>query len=528
MLDFQECLEEIKVEDINWNSLYFSWIQSRLDLGIASTLKEYCDAVSDKEKLLFQRNKSRITMINNEFGETFYDDKVPEPFVIHFREFLGKSQTIQLCLLDKIHFDKMISQNKADWMTRQVTNKEIKHATFNIDDNKAPDLDNFSYRFYKKSWEIIGKDVCAVVKEFFKKGKMLGEVNATLISLIPELDIPTKFSKFRPIAYIKSTMVVKKAIDNFAIWVPLISKQLGINDCKKLLDKVKEKTVINDIDKIMKGFLWNQGDMKNGKAKVSWKMVCYLKVKVGDRKCYYMWFDKWWDKRVISDVIPIEEIKKACFDLNMKLLSLSQTVLIQHHGSLIKAFKENSQQLKPGMILWKLSKESTVDVWLNHCYYDYKKSVVKGYPQNKKEGFLFMVECQPDEAQYPICFVLNMRMKLCLGTQNGCLGNVIKVGCILGQLLAIWMMPVNGNVVLSNGDQWNRSFYLPLMMPAAKAFVYGAQVGFCSRKCSRGQYVSRLKSMSMKSSIQISAVCLSMKSSIQISAIAKIRLPDMF
>ncbi|GKD44688.1 RNA-directed DNA polymerase, eukaryota, reverse transcriptase zinc-binding domain protein [Tanacetum coccineum] len=168
--------------------------------GIASTLKEYCDAVSDKEKLLFQRNKSRITMINNEFGETFYDDKVPEPFVIHFREFLGKSQTIQLCLLDKIHFDKMISQNKADWMTRQVTNKEIKHATFNIDDNKAPDLDNFSYRFYKKSWEIIGKDVCAVVKEFFKKGKMLGEVNATLISLIPELDIPTKFSKSRPIA----------------------------------------------------------------------------------------------------------------------------------------------------------------------------------------------------------------------------------------------------------------------------------------------------------------------------------------
>ncbi|GJR22634.1 hypothetical protein Tco_0971161 [Tanacetum coccineum] len=52
---------------------------------------------------------------------------------------------------------------------------------------------------------------------------------------------------------------------------------------------------------------------------------------------------------------------------------------------------------------------------------------VKGTHQNHKEGCLYVVECQPDEAQDPFCFVPNMRMELCLGTkQDGCLGNVIK------------------------------------------------------------------------------------------------------
>ncbi|GKA23674.1 RNA-directed DNA polymerase, eukaryota, reverse transcriptase zinc-binding domain protein [Tanacetum coccineum] len=93
--------------------------------------------------------------------------------------------------------------------------------------------------------------------------------------------------------------------------VPLISKRLGIKDCKSLIDKVKAKinhwrnrfltyagklqliasllesiqsywccvfllpkTVINDINRIMKNFLWSQNDDSKGKAKVAWKAVC--------------------------------------------------------------------------------------------------------------------------------------------------------------------------------------------------------------------------------------------------------------
>ncbi|GKB48373.1 RNA-directed DNA polymerase, eukaryota, reverse transcriptase zinc-binding domain protein [Tanacetum coccineum] len=85
-------------------------------------------------------------------------------------------------------------------MIRQVTNEEINQAMFDTDDNKASGPDRFSTRFYKQSWEVIGKDVCPAVKEFFSKGKILGEINATIIALIQNMATPIKVFDFRLIA----------------------------------------------------------------------------------------------------------------------------------------------------------------------------------------------------------------------------------------------------------------------------------------------------------------------------------------
>ncbi|GKC68147.1 reverse transcriptase domain-containing protein [Tanacetum coccineum] len=100
--------------------------------------------------------------------------------------------------------------------------------------------------------------------------------------------------------------------------VPLIAKKLGINDCKSLVNKVSEKincwknkvlsyagriqliasvlssmqiywasvymfpsSTINEIEKLLKGFLWCQGPLTSGKAKVAWKQVCLPKEQGG-------------------------------------------------------------------------------------------------------------------------------------------------------------------------------------------------------------------------------------------------------
>ncbi|GKA23368.1 hypothetical protein Tco_0709330, partial [Tanacetum coccineum] len=52
---------------------------------------------------------------------------------------------------------------------------------FDICDNN-PSPDEYTAKFYKEAWSTIGKDVRDAVIEFFNKGKMLGEVNATLIT----------------------------------------------------------------------------------------------------------------------------------------------------------------------------------------------------------------------------------------------------------------------------------------------------------------------------------------------------------
>nr|GEY62813.1 hypothetical protein [Tanacetum cinerariifolium] len=100
--------------------------------------------------------------------------------------------------------------------------------------------------------------------------------------------------------------------------VPLISKRLFIKDCHVLIDKARKRildwknkslsfagrlqliksvissmqvywasmfilpvSISNDIEKLMRDFLWNFGVFKRGKSLINWKSVCKMKVKGG-------------------------------------------------------------------------------------------------------------------------------------------------------------------------------------------------------------------------------------------------------
>ena len=100
--------------------------------------------------------------------------------------------------------------------------------------------------------------------------------------------------------------------------IPLTSKRICIKECKCLVDIVKNritswknrclsyvgrllliasvlesinvywasvfllpKTIVKDINKLLKGFLWNNGDDSKGSAKVAWSQVCKPKSEGG-------------------------------------------------------------------------------------------------------------------------------------------------------------------------------------------------------------------------------------------------------
>ncbi|GJW51000.1 hypothetical protein Tco_0092351 [Tanacetum coccineum] len=107
--------------------------------------------------------------------------------------------------LDGLHFDDKLQFveepveilepiNDTERMCRGISDVEVKNAMFDIEDSKAPGPDGYTARFYKSAWSIIGKDVCKAIQDFFVNGKLLGEVNATLISLVPKIQSPDKFS----------------------------------------------------------------------------------------------------------------------------------------------------------------------------------------------------------------------------------------------------------------------------------------------------------------------------------------------
>nr|GFD60807.1 RNA-directed DNA polymerase, eukaryota, reverse transcriptase zinc-binding domain protein [Tanacetum cinerariifolium] len=79
-------------------------------------------------------------------------------------------------------FSKVLSNLDAEYMIRSVSGDEIKKALFEIDGNKAPGPDGYSAQFFKDAWNVVGSEVCIAIKDFFKNGKILKEINATVIS----------------------------------------------------------------------------------------------------------------------------------------------------------------------------------------------------------------------------------------------------------------------------------------------------------------------------------------------------------
>ncbi|GJZ15926.1 RNA-directed DNA polymerase, eukaryota, reverse transcriptase zinc-binding domain protein [Tanacetum coccineum] len=147
-----------------------------------------------------RKHKCRVESICGEDGQRFNGNDVPEQFVKHFNKFLGVSVPVSpLSSLGSI-VNLKLSQVEAENMICEVSNEEIKNALFDIDSSKAAGPDGFSAGFYKKAWEIIGDELCLAVKEFFNSGRILGEINATLIALVPKIDTPNRVSDFRPIA----------------------------------------------------------------------------------------------------------------------------------------------------------------------------------------------------------------------------------------------------------------------------------------------------------------------------------------
>ncbi|XP_020555063.1 uncharacterized protein LOC105178632 [Sesamum indicum] len=84
-------------------------------------------------------------------------------------------------------------------LCRAVMPLEVKDAIFHISDNKAAGPDGYFSCFFKKAWNIVGDQVCRAVLDFFRCGRMLRQLNHTIIALVPKSDHSTYVADYRPI-----------------------------------------------------------------------------------------------------------------------------------------------------------------------------------------------------------------------------------------------------------------------------------------------------------------------------------------
>ncbi|GKD84704.1 RNA-directed DNA polymerase, eukaryota, reverse transcriptase zinc-binding domain protein, partial [Tanacetum coccineum] len=135
-------------------------------------------------KLLMQ--KTKIEWLKEGDRNTTYFHRV-----IKSRQ--NKSRVESICNEDRDDlFTCKLTEEEALSMIKEVSNDEIKKAMFDIVDVKARGPDGYTTCFFKKAWCVVEKDICQAIKDFFVNGKLLKEINSTIISLVPKVSTPQK------------------------------------------------------------------------------------------------------------------------------------------------------------------------------------------------------------------------------------------------------------------------------------------------------------------------------------------------
>ncbi|GJT37856.1 hypothetical protein Tco_0937721 [Tanacetum coccineum] len=146
-------------------------------------LQEYVASMKDEEKILYQKAKFEWLSVGDRHNAYFHK-------VFKSRNHKCRINTIHDDYRNKYEGDDVaeqfnkLSEVKANEMVKDVSDAEIKEDMFLINGNKAHGPDSFSYLFFKRAWNIVGEDVYKVVKEYFVTGKLLTEINSTLIILV--------------------------------------------------------------------------------------------------------------------------------------------------------------------------------------------------------------------------------------------------------------------------------------------------------------------------------------------------------
>lgn len=86
-------------------------------------------------------------------------------------------------------------------LIRDVDNKDIMHAVYELGALKALGSDGFNGVFYKRYQEIVKDCIVSSVQSFFHSGHMLRKLNCTSIVLVQKVKNPDDVAQFRPISY---------------------------------------------------------------------------------------------------------------------------------------------------------------------------------------------------------------------------------------------------------------------------------------------------------------------------------------
>ncbi|KAL2235609.1 UNVERIFIED_CONTAM: hypothetical protein Sindi_1293100 [Sesamum indicum] len=157
-------------------------------------------------KIAQRRSARRIFQINDDQGSTHTDpEEVINEFVTYYQNLLGgdiRRTGVDIRTL-RPWARHILSNEESTTLMLPFTPVDVKQAVFDIDEDKAPGPDGYSSGFFKPAWPIVGQEVTSAVLDYFSTGRLLKQINTTLLAFIPKVHSSMTVSDFRPIACCK-------------------------------------------------------------------------------------------------------------------------------------------------------------------------------------------------------------------------------------------------------------------------------------------------------------------------------------
>ncbi|XP_011073867.1 uncharacterized protein LOC105158725 [Sesamum indicum] len=90
-----------------------------------------------------------------------------------------------------------LMEKEVAFFTAPFSGEDVKNAIFDIAKDKAPGPNRYFSGFYKAAWPVVGEEVSKAVLDFFMTGRILKQINSTILALIPKLfGFPDMFNKW--------------------------------------------------------------------------------------------------------------------------------------------------------------------------------------------------------------------------------------------------------------------------------------------------------------------------------------------
>ncbi|GJY57634.1 RNA-directed DNA polymerase, eukaryota, reverse transcriptase zinc-binding domain protein [Tanacetum coccineum] len=144
--------------------------------------------------------KKHLRRFNRQNGNVFEKVKFLQTELARVQECLDKDPSNSLFREEEMIYasayreaaideERLLKQKtKIEWLKEGDSNSSYFHNAIKGRVSRTSRPYGYTTKFFKAAWNVVDQDVYCAVKEFFVTGKILGELNATLISLIPKGD----------------------------------------------------------------------------------------------------------------------------------------------------------------------------------------------------------------------------------------------------------------------------------------------------------------------------------------------------